>query len=304
VRLDRFDLNLLIALHALLEEQSVTQAAKRMNLTQSAMSAALARLRSALNDELLIQHGRKMLLSAHARALAPQVAKAIQDMRTLISGATAFDPAISERRFEIAASDYITSVLIAPLLSELKREAPHVQLKIALPTEDSKSLLLDGKLDFFLTPAEYQVPDQPNQLLFEERHVVVGWSENQALRSGLTEEAFYASGHVAVEIVGVSSFIERHMHGQDQRKIEVYAPSFTLVPWMLPGTQLLALMHERLARLYEPLLPLLVVDAPFPLPIMREMIQYHAAREDDAGLQWLLAKFLRAAETTDAKRAY
>lgn len=124
MRLDKFDLNLLIAFELLLEERNVTRAAQRANLTQSAMSAALARLRLAMNDELLVPHGRRMIATPHALALAPLVSDAIRNLRVLISGATAFDPTTSDRRFEIGASDYISTVLLGPLLPELKREAP------------------------------------------------------------------------------------------------------------------------------------------------------------------------------------
>jgi LysR family transcriptional regulator, nod-box dependent transcriptional activator len=296
MRLDNFDLNLLIALNVLLEEESVTRAAERMNLTQSAMSAALSRLRIALNDELLVPHGRRMLATPHARALAPTVADTILRLRALLSGASSFDPATSQRRFEFAASDYITSVLIAPLLPQLKREAPGIELSISLPNSDSHGLLNDGKLDFMLMPEEFLSLDHPRELLFEERHVVVGWSENPVFQSALTEDAYYSCGHVATRVAGVPTFVESVMQeAHEKRRVEVFVPSFTLVPWLLPGTHHLALMHERMAKAFAPLLPLTVVDPPFPVPVMREMIQYHAARTTDQGLQWLLAKLMKAA---------
>lgn len=297
MRLDKFDLNLLIALELLLEEQNVTRAAQRLNLTQSAMSAALSRLRIALNDELLVPHGRRMVATPHALALAPLVSEAIGNLRVLISGATAFDPAVSDRRFEIAASDYIATVLISPLLPKLKQQAPNVLINMMLPTRDSQILLEDGKLDFQLTPEQFTSPEHPCELLFEERHVIVGWGENPVFLHEMTEEAFYSCGQVVVRIGGVPTFVERHMLKQeDRRRIEMTSPSFSLVPWMLPGTHLLALMHERLARAYAPLLGLEIRDVPFPMPIMREMIQYHSARATDAGVIWFKQELLDAAQ--------
>lgn len=303
MRLDNFDLNLLIALELLLEEQNVTKAAQRLNLTQSAMSAALARLRAALNDELLVPHGRRMVATPHALALAPLVSDAIASLRVLISGATAFDPVLSDRRFDIAASDYISTVLISPLLPELKREAPHVRINMMLPTRDNQMLLDDGKLDFQLTPEEFLSPEHPSELLFEERHVVVGCKNNPVFQSEMTQEAFYSCGQVAVRIGGVPAFVERHMMQQeDRRRIEMTSSSFSLVPWMLPGTTLLALMHERLARAYAPLLGLEIRDTPFAMPIMLEMIQYHSARATDAGVIWLKRKLLDAAHNSKLTR--
>jgi len=84
----------------------------------------------------------------------------------------------------------------------------------------------------------------------------------------------------------------------DQRQIEVTAPSFSIVPWLLPGTNLLAVMHERLARVFAPLLPLEIRPVPLEVPPMREMIQYHAGRSTDAGMLWLKSRMLtEAAET-------
>ncbi len=299
MRLDKFDLNLLIALNALLEEQSVSRAADRLNLTQSAMSAALSRLRVALNDPLLTAHGRKMLITPHGRALVPQVAIAIQNLRSLISGATVFDPTRSERRFEIVASDYIAHVLIAPLLNKLKQEAPFVSFNLSLPYSNSIADLLDGKVDFFLTPEQFLCPDHPRELLFEEDHVVVGWAENPVFETGLSEEAFFASYHVAVHINGEPSFIERYLAARtERRQIDVISPSFTQVPWLLIGTERLALMHSRLADFFLKHLPLRKADSPIALPKMREMIQFHSARKEDQGVNWFLSQVLEAASSS------
>lgn len=288
MRLDKFDLNLLIAFELLLEERNVTRAAQRANLTQSAMSAALARLRLAMNDELLVPHGRRMIATPHALALAPLVSDAIRNLRVLISGATAFDPTTSDRRFEIGASDYISTVLLGPLLPELKREAPGVEFNIQLPTRDTSAQLEDGRLDFQITPEQFLSADHPSELLFEERHVVVGWRENPVFKAELTQEAFHSCGHIAVRITGVPTFADKYfMSVDDRRRIEVIAPSFSIVPWLLPGTNLLALMHERLAQVFAPLLPLEIRPAPVHVPIMREMIQYHTGRSTDAGMLWL-----------------
>src|SRR6185503_20223470 len=132
MRLDHFDLNLLVAFDALLEERNVTRAARRLNVTQSAMSASLKRLREALGDPLLVQHGRTMVPTPHALELAPEVVRALAGLRNLISAGTAFDPQRSQRRYRIAASDYITTVLLVPLLRLLEHEAPFVRLDITL----------------------------------------------------------------------------------------------------------------------------------------------------------------------------
>ncbi len=288
MRLQNFDLNLLVAFDMLMIERSVTRAAQRLNLTQSAMSASLKRLREAFQDDLLVQHGKAMVPTPHALALAPAVAEAIVTLRSLIASGTGFDPRTSDRRFRIAASDYITTVLLVPLLRALEEEAPRVRLDIALPTEATSERLAKGEFDLTLTPEEFIDRSHPGELLFEERHVIIGWDQNPLLAAPMTIEAFAAARHVSVQIAGRNSYIENALAQLGiERRIEVFAPSFIQVPWLLPGTMRVALMHERLARIIAPGLSLRAVELPFAVPPMREMIQYHSTRERDAGLIWL-----------------
>jgi DNA-binding transcriptional LysR family regulator len=288
MRLDSFDLNLLVALDVLLEERSVTRAARRLNVTQSAMSAALKRLREAFQDELLVLHGKRMVPTAHALTLAPEVGTAIARLRSLIATGTGFDPATSKRRFRIDASDYITTVLLAPLIGILHVEAPDVRLDLALPSAASNQRLENGEIDLLITPDEFLEPDHPRELVFEERHVVVGWRENPVLAGAVTEGIYMASGHVAVRIFDRDTFIESFLYKRaPDRRIEVIAQSFIQVPWLLRGTERLSVMHERLARVAAPVFDLAVADAPFDLPVMREMMQFHVTRSNDAGLAWV-----------------
>lgn len=184
MRLDRFDLNLLVALDTLVEERSVTASAHRLHLTQSAMSGALARLRIAFDDPLLVRHGRGMVPTPAALALAPRVKDMLARLRQLIEPEQRFDPETSVRTFRVVASDYISTVLLAPLIRRLEAQAPQVRVEITLPSEGAARMLSNGELDLLLTPEEFVQRDHPSVLLFEERHVVVGCAANPALRDG------------------------------------------------------------------------------------------------------------------------
>ncbi len=299
MRLDHFDLNLLVAFDALLAERSVTRAAQRTKVTQSAMSAALKRLREALGDPILLQHGKAMVPTPHALALAPEVSATLAALRRLTVPTTGFHPATSTRVFRVIASDYIATVLLAPLLAALERDAPGVRLEITLPGDTTADRLANGEFDLLLTPEAFIEPDHPAELLFEEAHVVVGCRHNPLFDAELTPEAFAAAGQVAVRIDGHNAHIDNELARLGvARRIEVHAPSFIQAPWLLPGTRRIALMHERLARLVAPLLGLRLAPPPFAVPPMREMMQYHATRAQDAGLSWLrerLAALARAA---------
>jgi len=300
MRFKGFDLNLLVALDALLTERSVSRAAARLNLTQPAASAALSRLRAYFNDDILTASGKRMLPTAHAESLAPVLQDVLRGIEQLISASTVFDPAASQRRFRICASDYVTTVLLTPLLPLIEREAPGVSLQIVQPSARVAQAFQQGDMDLMLVPEDYLAAEHPAELLFEEKHVVVGWAENPALSGPLTEEAFFALGHVSVELAEqASTFAEVQLKKLGYaRRIEVVAPFFSAVPGMLPGTMRLAIMHERLARMLTPSLPLKMAPMPFPFPPMREMVQYHRSRDFDAGLDWLL-NLIRARASAD-----
>jgi len=297
MRFKRLDLNLLVILDALLRERSVTRAARELNLSQPAMSAALARLREYFNDDILVAQGRRMVPTAHAQNLEPMVARALADIESLIVAAAVFDPATSQRNFRICASDYVTVVLLQPLLAEIEKTAPGISIEISPPSPDALPKLERSEIDFLLTPEQFAAPEHPRQLLFEEQHVVVGCRKNPVFRKPLTEEIFFDHGHVIMALGHTQAFAEREMGALNRRRrIEVSCDSFLAVPWMLPNTRRLAVMHERLAQQMVKQLPLAMVPLPFALPLMREIVQYHAARVGDGGIHWLLQGILRQAQ--------
>jgi DNA-binding transcriptional LysR family regulator len=297
VRLDKFDLNLLVAFEVLLEERNVTRAARRLNVTQSAMSASLKRLRESFQDDLLVLHGKKMIPTQHALNLAPEVSSALMRLKSLIATSTRFDPATSRRRFRISASDYLTTVLIGRLIELLQVEAPGIRLNLSLPSSQSNARLEAGEIDLLLTPDEFMTSDHPRELLFEERHVIVGWRQNPVMRAPITQATFLDCGHVTVRISNQDTFIEAILLKLfPERRIEVSAQSFIQVPWLLRGTNRLSVMHERLAKVTAPMFDLVIAEPPFPLPIMREMMQSHIARSNDEGLVWLRERIRQFAQ--------
>lgn len=290
MRFNGLDLNLLLAFQVLLEERNVTRAARRLNISQPAMSAALARLRDYFQDDLLTVQGRQMHPTAQAQSLAGPVRKFLADLDALLTSAASFDPASTQRTFRMVASDYITASVIGPLSGRLATAAPRVRLEIMLPCEEAAQLVMEGQADLIVTPEDFLDPDQPAELLCEERQVVVGWTGNPALRDGISVADFERLGHVAVHVGSnrVPSFADRQLERMGcPRHIDLTCGCFTVVPWLICGTERLAVMHERLARQLTGHFALALAPLPFDFPVMREMIQYHKSRETDDGLRWL-----------------
>lgn len=304
MRFKRLDLNLLVVLDALLRERSVSRAARKLNLSQPAVSSALNRLREYFNDEILVVHGKRMVPTAHAQSIEPQVVQALADIEALISASTVFDPATSQRTFRICASDSMTIVLLLPLQAELETLAPGIKIEISPLAPDALARLERSEIDFLLSPEQHTSREHPARFLFEERHVVIGWKKNPALRAPLTEQAFFAHGQVVIQQGHAPTSAEQQMSELNRRRrVDIVCSSFLAAPWMLTNSTRLAVMHERLAQFMVGKLPLAIAPLPFPLPPTREMVQYHAARDADSGIQWLLHRILERAAVVRSESA-
>lgn len=291
MRFKGLDLNLIVALDALLEERSVSAAASRMNLTQPALSAALSRLRRFFGDELLIPVGRRMIPTPFAEELRSLTKQLMHDASLFVSTSSIFDAAKSKRRFGIGTSDYIITILIAPVLAHLEELAPGVQLDV-FPTGPEIHERLDrGEIDVVIGPETFLQSGGPSETLFDDDHVVVGWSGNPAMDAPLTLDRFFELGHVAVRI-GMDrepTFAERHLEVfASRRRIEVTTTAFSSTPRLLVGTSRIAVLQRRLATAFLDTLPLKVQALPFEMPPLRELVQYHPTRSGDAGIRWLI----------------
>ena len=296
MRFKGLDLNLLVAFNVVMETRSVSRAAEQLHLSQPAMSAALGRLRDYFGDDLLVLHGKRMFPTPYAESLVPGVQETLRSIDALITSSTSFDPATSQRVFRLIASDYITAAVIAPLSRRLAQVAPGIRLEAVLPSDGSADLIAQGAFDLLITPEEFINPSQPAELLFEERHVVIGWSGNPVFGRPMTEDDLMQAGHVGV-LMGnqrTPAFADSTMQQSGRfRQMDVTASSFTVVPWLVIETNRMALMHERLALCMARMFPLAIAPIPFDFPVMREMMQFNHARSTDEGLKWLRAELRR-----------
>src|SRR5665213_3068404 len=165
MNLVQFDLNLLVALDALLRERNVTRAGQRIGLSQPAMSGTLARLRELFRNELLVRVGRNLELTPLAQDLGEPLRQCIERIETMMDERRAFDPARERRIFTIAASDYATYLLMPHLLERLSCEAPDITVKFTQLTKHSFDLLDEDRIDFVIMPSEVET-NNPGELLF------------------------------------------------------------------------------------------------------------------------------------------
>lgn len=298
MRFQRLDLNLLVALDALLAERSVSLAAERICLSQSATSSALARLREYFGDELLIVKGRQMILTARAESLVEPVRAVLEQIRTTIAVMPAFDPAESDRTIRMMASDYSTEVLLAGVMREFGVVAPGMRFEIHAMQDTAIESLERGIIDLLISIDISLSPDHPSQILFEEDYVVVGWDENPAMAEPMTRDLFFKLGHVTMRFgkARVPAFEDWFVRQQkQQRNIELVAPSFLSVPGLIIGSNRISSMHRRLATQMAEYLPLAIRELPLDIPPIREAVQWHITNNNDPAIRWVVERLAVAA---------
>lgn len=287
---NRLDLNLLVALDALLAERNITRASERVHLSQSAMSGTLARLREYFGDELLVQVGRRMVPTPLGEYLVEPVREILLKIETTIQARPQFDPATSRRHFKLLMSDYVSTVLMTPALPRLQQLAPHLSFEL-LPYSDGQWESLErGEIDFLIMPTEYLRDGQPSETLFTDSYTCVAWSENPLVGDSITLDQYLELGHVVVRFgqqrlpAYDEWFFSRFGHA---RRIEIVAASFSSIPQFVVGTTRIATIHRRLARFCAKYLPLKFVAPPIEMPTLTEAIAWHAYRDQDPGTAWV-----------------
>jgi DNA-binding transcriptional LysR family regulator len=295
--LHRFDLNLLVTLDALLAEKNVTRAGMRMNLSQSAMSGALARLRDFFQDELLVPMGRKMVLTPLAEDLVQPVRDVLLQIQSTISSKPHFEPATSTRHFTLAVSDYVTSVLMIDFIRNIRCQAPSITFELRPVGQRASEGIESGKLDFLIAPEPFVSAVHPKEILFEDTHTCVAWSRNRKLGAAMSVDQYLSLGHVIVHVgeIGSANYDERALRAMNYRRnIEVVTPSFDQAPQLVIGTERIATVATKLARKYARLLPIKLLPVPIDIPPMIEVLQWHRAHNQDPAHTWLRAQ-LRSA---------
>ena len=296
------DLNLAVALAALLEERNVTRAGERVAMSQPAMSAALARLRTHFGDELLHRVGRRYELTPLGAELLPVVRRALAAAEIALGHRAGFDPATSDSHFTVAISDYAITVLAEPLLTTLAARAPHVALDLEpLPPagSDLPSHLL--RCDLMVGPLGYRLPGS-RTVVFRDRFVCIVAAGHPRLRDGrLTLEDLAAMSHAALGSGGMDDTPADRLLASlgVRRRVEVTVQGLLPLPLAVSGTDLCAFVPARLAARCRAPLGLVTPEVPFALPELVEAAHWHPSRSGDPALAWLRDLIIEAALLSD-----
>jgi DNA-binding transcriptional LysR family regulator len=296
VNLSSLDLNRLLVLHAVLRERSVTRAAAVLNVTPSAVSNALARLRATFDDPLLVKSGRGLVLTPRATALAPQLAEAVAAMARVVEDQSTFDSARTTRTFTLACSDAEQISEVPRIATAFARKLPNARLRVmSVDQLEAKGGLASGEVDVAIGPAHGPVPDVHVSELYEEEGVLIVRKGHPHVRRRMSKEQFNTLRHIDILLAlggpGIGHRIVEEFlasHGL-LRDIAISVPSFAAAAAIAAQTDWVAGMPRRMAAVFLRQMPLTSVAMPVPAVKFRIQLMWHARTHLDAG-----ARFFRS----------
>jgi len=293
------DLNLLVALGALLEERNLTKAGAKLNLSQPTMSGALARLRRHFGDDLLVRSGRRYHLTPAAERLRPAVNEALRQVERTFAAAAEFCPKTSTRTFSIAISGQAI-VMLTEMLGLVHELAPGVRFKLRpIPGELIKGDRGLLQHDLLVAPMGYYQPAGQPEVIYRDRFVCVADPANPCLRDGkLSLEDLDSLPHAAAQLPHTEADPVRTAleSAGVTPSVAMSASGWLPIPFVVAGTDMVAVIPERLARRVSDAAGVAVIEPPFGNIELNEAAWWHPMRATDAALTWLRAVLVAGAE--------
>jgi DNA-binding transcriptional LysR family regulator len=295
MNLQAVDLNLLVAFEALMEERNVTRAARRVGLSQPAMSNALTRLRRTLDDPLLVRTPGGMTPTPAAQALMEAVRPALSQLRAALEEKPAFNAAASRRAFHILTSDYAEIILLAPLVGKLRQQAGGISVRAHRPAnvfQPPSRIALSDSFDLaigFFPDALSLDASVMSEFLFEEDNVCIASAHHPSIKSRISIRQYAAARHAAVFYKSEGPGVIDTVLAQKglTRELAVLAPHFASVPFIVARSDLIATVPRRLAARFSKALKLQILPMPFTLPPFRLSMLWHERVDSDPAHAWL-----------------
>ena len=295
--LSTLDLNLLLILDTVLAERSVVRAAKRLHVTPSAVSNALARLRAALDDPLLIRSGRGIVPTPRAAALAPALARALGELDQAVYS-DAFDPSTAEREFTLAIADAGQLASLPKVVAALGSEMPRARLRVlSIDTLFAWGGLAGTEIDVAIGAGE-KGPGVRVFPLYEEHLVLVARLGHPRVRRKVSTIQLASLKHVEVQVApgkGSRPLAAGYAALGVDRDIAVVVPTFTAAAAVVAATDFVASLPASLVSVLAPRLSLRRVATPIPQIEMTVNLLWHERTDRDPALRAFRDLLIRAA---------
>lgn len=299
-----FDLNLLVAFDVLMRELNVTRAAEQMFVTQSAMSHILHRLRQQLDDPLLVKTPSGMKPTERALYLIGPVRALLAEMELLIQLPEEFEASTSQRRFVLAATDYLEFLLIPALTGAIDQIAPNIDLHVKR-TEATFPVtqLENGSLDVVLGFGSVLNPPTHLrcQTLFDDQMVCVVRQNHPIISAAPSLEDYIAVPHMLISWKGTpAGIIDQHLQEMGlERRIKLIVPNFLSAPLIVAQTDMILSLPYKLAKRFTKFVPLEIFPVPIQLPAYDLVMIWHPLHDKDPAHQWLRDKIMAIGQNID-----
>ncbi len=295
------DLAALNTLDALLQEASVTRAARRLGVSAPAVSHALSRLRERFDDPLLVRAGRSMVLTPRAEQLRPLVRDAMQVADRVFEVPVDFEPARLERRFVLSVSDYVLSVLGADLDARLTDAAPMIDLAILPNAIDDAEKLRSGETDLLVGIYGDLPPELRTRPLITDRFVCVVRADHPKVRRTLSLDRFVAMEHVQIAPRGrPGGYVDELLDERGlSRRVARAVPYFNVALEMTARSDRVLTVSERIARAVAPRLNLKVFEPPLPMEPFALSMVWHPRFDADPAHRWVRERLLDVSRHVD-----
>lgn len=284
------NLNLLPILQAILRAQNITRAAESLNMSQSAVSDALARLRHLFGDELLVRAGRRMMLTAFAESLLPQVDTAIEDIGRIL-GQPEIDPQAIRRRFVVGTADSVMSNIGPRLLEALRIEAPGADLQFVTLNSAVRRAEQAGQVDLIIGPKFMWDPAETlwSEPLYEERFVCIMRADHPLASKRFTAEDYWSAPHASYRPDYQAGWTSEDEFMRRERTIQrdvLRVPHFSLLPRFVETSDCLAFISARLANRLAVTHRIAVRDLPFESGPVEFRLYWTAIHHNDPTHRW------------------
>jgi DNA-binding transcriptional LysR family regulator len=293
--LNRFNLNLLFALDAILNSVTLTEAARKSHLTQPAMSVSLKKLRGIFGDDLVVHRGGDTRLTELALALRPRVRQLLQASREVFDFSPEFDPATDERTISIVAPDVVELTILGPLLARICDEAPLMRVLSQPFAYQPVATLFERPLDLAIVGEAFASREFAMERLYSETMSCMVWREGSHA-GGLSESEYLRGRHVAISQPNdrLAHPVGQMLHRlSEELDIVARASSYAAMPHAIIGTDLIATTLTSYAQLCATMLPVTVLPAPIEIPKMNFVAQWQLYRANEPMMRWLMEQ-LRA----------
>lgn len=302
------DLNLLLVFDAIYRERKISGAAKKLGMSQPAVSNALRRLRDFTGDALFFRSGNVMMPTRAANSLATPIGYALSSVEESLSAVRSFDPFTSTRRFRIGFNDVFRAMLVPALVGLVENEAPNIVLEMVVQDKKPQELqvmLRDGELDTAMLPRALLEEDMSHEVLINDQLILIVRKGHPALEKPVTKETLSKLRYVATS----SSHALRQLADEKfeelgvTRQIVCVMPDTSMTPAIIEASDTVGVIGYVLAKQILRDHPITVLNTPLKMPKVAASLAWSKTVDEDQGHKWMrqrIAQIIKSAISMNA----